>query len=473
MSTLTPLPWYDPRGRTPRHVYLVLGFGLAVIKYRIDLWTGLRTGLGPWGVGGFWQARSLEVSSDVWALVFAQLLTALPFIAVGVIFTLRRLRDASLPLWWVFGVFLPAVNLLLFLVVGFLPAPDRLAPAETRRSRLYPLVRRLAGENAFVSATLAAVLAIVLAVAMTWLATVFFKNYGQGVFMGMPFMLGLIAAVAHGAATPRTLWGCVGAGQLAILFSALAILAVALEGLICLLMAAPIASIMALLGSIVGFGIQHRKLRPKRAFTKVYSAGWIGLPLLLAGESAMPPEPQVIPAVTSVDIAASPLEVWREVVAFSELAPPEELIFRSGIAYPIRATISGMGVGAVRHCEFSTGPFVEPITVWDEGKRLAFDVVEQPHPMRELSPYRHLHTAHLEGFFLSLRGEFLLISLPDGHARLQGTTWYTQRFWPAGYWRLWSDYLLHSIHRRVLNHIRTQVERYAAPRQLTPQPSNP
>lgn len=458
MNTSTSLAWYDPRGRTPRHVYLVLGFGLAVIKYRIDLWTGLRTGLGPWGVGGFWQARSLDVSSDVWAFILAQLLTALPCIAVGVIFTLRRLRDASLPLWWVVGIFLPAVNFLLFLVVGFLPARDRLEPAGTRRSRLSPLVQRLAVENAFVSATLSAVLAIALAVAMTWLATVYFKNYGQGVFMGMPFMLGLIAAVAHGAVKPRTAWGCIVAGQLAILFSALAILAVALEGFICLLMAAPIASIMALLGSLVGYGIQHRRLRPKGAVTKVYLAGWIGLPLLFAGESAMPPKPEVIPAVTSIDIAASPLEVWREVVAFSELAPPEELIFRSGIAYPIRATITGTGVGAVRHCEFSTGPFVEPITVWDEGRRLAFDVIEQPHPMRELSPYRHLHTAHLEGFFLSQRGEFLLIALPDGGTRLQGTTWYTQRFWPAGYWRLWSDYLLHSIHRRVLNHIRTQVE---------------
>jgi hypothetical protein len=35
----------------------------------------------------------------------------------------------------------------------------------------------------------------------------------------------------------------------------------------------------------------------------------------------------------------------------------------------------------VRYCVFSTGPFVEPITVWEPGRRLGFDVAQQPPPM--------------------------------------------------------------------------------------------
>ena len=57
------------------------------------------------------------------------------------------------------------------------------------------------------------------------------------------------------------------------------------------------------------------------------------------------------------------------------------------MACPISAEIEGKGVGAVRHCIFTTGAFVEPITVWDEPNTLAFDVTEQPPPMKELSPY--------------------------------------------------------------------------------------
>jgi hypothetical protein len=42
---------------------------------------------------------------------------------------------------------------------------------------------------------------------------------------------------------------------------------------------------------------------------------------------------------------------------------------------------------------------------------------------------------------------------------LEGTTWYEQSIWPQAYWKPWSDYLVHAIHRRVLEHIKTETER--------------
>jgi hypothetical protein len=72
--------------------------------------------------------------------------------------------------------------------------------------------------------------------------------------------------------------------------------------------------------------------------------------------------------------------------------------------------------------------------------------------MREWSPYA-IHPPHLHGYLVSQQGRFELISLADGGTRLVGTTWYTNRMWPAPYWGLWSDYIIRSIHRRVLVHI--------------------
>ena len=80
----------------------------------------------------------------------------------------------------------------------------------------------------------------------------------------------------------------------------------------------------------------------------------------------MNPRPPVFPVKTSIEIAAPSEVVWKHVVTFSALAEPEEWYFRAGLAYPKRARIQGAGPGAVRYCEFSTGPFVEPIEVWDE-----------------------------------------------------------------------------------------------------------
>jgi hypothetical protein len=69
---------------------------------------------------------------------------------------------------------------------------------------------------------------------------------------------------------------------------------------------------------------------------------------------------------SSIEINATPEEVWNNVLEFPQLKEPTEFIFKTGIAYPINATIKGEGVGAVRHCNFTTGCFIEPITIWDK-----------------------------------------------------------------------------------------------------------
>ena len=67
------------------------------------------------------------------------------------------------------------------------------------------------------------------------------------------------------------------------------------------------------------------------------------------------------------------MAVWPRVIAFAPMDAPRDLIFRAGVAYPVRAYIDGAGVGATRYCVFSTGAFVEPITRWEPGVALAFD----------------------------------------------------------------------------------------------------
>jgi hypothetical protein len=70
-----------------------------------------------------------------------------------------------------------------------------------------------------------------------------------------------------------------------------------------------------------------------------------------------------------------------------------------------------------------------------------------------------MHPAHLQGYFESHQGQFLWTELRGGRTRLEGTTWYSHTMWPETYWHLWSDYIIHQIHMRVLEHIRVEVER--------------
>lgn len=56
------------------------------------------------------------------------------------------------------------------------------------------------------------------------------------------------------------------------------------------------------------------------------------------------------------------------------------------------------------------------------------------------------------------QGQFKLTQLANGHTFLEGTTWYINKINPHIYWTVWSDYIVHKIHKRVLEHIKTQAE---------------
>jgi hypothetical protein len=234
--------------------------------------------------------------------------------------------------------------------------------------------------------------------------------------------------------------------------AAITLFLVASEGAICLVMAMPIAMPLALIGATVG----RWAATSGTAQTSPAMFMLLALPLTAALE---PASGRVMHEVrSSVVIAAPPDAVWPHVIGFSDIPDPVDWLFRAGVAYPIRARIDGSGVGAVRYCVFSTGSFIEPITRWEPGRRLSFDVVDSPAPMKELSLYRHVSPPHLQGYLRSKRGEFRFVDLGDGRTRLEGSTWYELDMAPEAYWQILSDALIHRIHDRVLDHIKHEVE---------------
>jgi hypothetical protein len=279
------------------------------------------------------------------------------------------------------------------------------------------------------------------------------QDYGLALFILIPMLLGALPTVLYGKGRNLTHGEAVGIGLLTMLIYSLMLLLYSIEGIICIVMALPIGLIFNLIGSTIGHLIIYKK--PGKApgamlilIGLVPTTGWL--------EKDIPPN--LTSVVSSMEIEADPSTVWKHVVEFPQLEEPSEFIFQTGIAYPINANIEGTGVGAIRHCNFTTGSFVEPITVWDEPRLLRFDVLEQPAPMKELS-FWDIDAPHLHDYFVSKQGQFKLTQLPNGNTLLEGTTWYYHNIRPAIYWRLWSDYIIHKIHERVLIHIKRNAER--------------
>ena len=442
------------RGRVQRRPYLMAGTALTLLKFAIDRSVAAHFGE-SWRIWNYF-FPPLEVSLSelglrqpkLYAILWA---IAIPFFWIGIALTFRRLRDAGRHAGWIFLFFVPLANLMLFLWLSFAPSTTKPTPEDVATDEL----RRMAKPRQEV---LGVVVAVVLGFALAVFGTRVLVLYGWGLFLGIPFLTGFVASWFLNAKVTRSGLATVAVSTLTPFLIGVALLSLGREGLICLLMAVPLAIPFSIAGGLVARAILHR--RRHMIAPPSFAACVAILPLILAmsAEHVVNSEPPVLSVTTSITIDAPVSIVWRNVVGFPPLAPPQEWLFRAGVAYPTSGQIVGSGPGAVRHCHFSTGEFVEPITVWDENRLLAFNVSSQAPAMRELSPWK-ITPAHLErNYMRSLHGQFRLVALSGNRTLLEGTTWYQNYFWPQAYWREWSDAIVHRIHLRVLRHVKEQAE---------------
>jgi hypothetical protein len=457
----TPLDWLrlwfllrDPVGRPE---YAASGFGLMAVKYSVE-------GALVWALTGlfytpldflnpFISAREQFAQGAPEWFGLAWVLWTLPFLWIALSMSVRRSLDAGYSPWHGLWMLVPVMNIPAMLVLACLPSaannqhewpaatgPTSKAAADDVTSSVWSVIGGIAIGALYASVVIQASIYIL-------------ESYGAVLFFGTPLVTGTAASYLVNLRVSRGLGVTLGVAIVSVFFSSVALLLFAVEGAICLVMAAPIMLPLAALGAPLGKFLADRRRRKVQGLVGCLCI----LPMLAAAEARLPPSNEFAVAST-VEIDAPPADVWRQVIAFPEIEGRPDWFFRLGISCPIGARVTGEGVGATRECVFTTGKFIEPITAWDAPRRLAFDVREQPAPMFELTPYRHIHPPHLDSAFRSTRGEFELVALPGGRTSLIGRTWYTLDIRPHAYWTIWTDWIVHRIHHRVLRHIKWLAE---------------
>ncbi|WP_397447806.1 hypothetical protein [Polaribacter sp. R77954] len=282
-----------------------------------------------------------------------------------------------------------------------------------------------------------------------------FKEYGWTVFLVIPFIIGFLPPYINGKLSKISKKESYNLSFITLGIVLIGLLIFAIEGMICIAMSLPLIALLVWLGSYIGFKANFGKwINPTNTT--------IGLFIICIGSMSFDyiNEPEnLIPVRTTVIVNSNIESVWKNVVTFEKIEEPTDWIFKTGISYPTDATIKGTGVGAVRYCNFTTGSFIEPITTWNEPNLLQFDVKEQPIPMNEFNPFWEIHPPHLDGYFKSYKGQFKLTKIGENKTELEGTTWYKVDITPEIYWKTWSDFIIHRIHKRVLNHIKLKSEK--------------
>ena len=292
---------------------------------------------------------------------------------------------------------------------------------------------------------------------MSLLAILGTSTYAYAIFAAVPFASGFTAAYLINFAKPVAVSDAVVATFLSLLLQVVVIMLFLVEGLICILMAAPLIAIFAVLGCAAGRAFANSQRR-RRSGPPMMLSVFALLPALLMAEARQMISPAQGRVQSELVIEAPPEKIWEYLVELDSLPQPKELLFRAGIAHPIATSTEGSGVGSRRSCVLSTGLMEEVIEVWEPGRALQFKVLRTPPTMKELNPFGEVRPAHLEGYYNCRRGRFDLIALPGGRTKLVGTSWYEFKIFPAAYWSMWTNKIVSDVQLRVMREIKRRAE---------------
>jgi len=247
-----------------------------------------------------------------------------------------------MPAWLVILFVVPILKYFLFVALAV--APEREPASETSKSAAGPLkerFRRVLPTSKLGSAAFTIFSSALPGLAAVALGTEVLKNYGWALFVGTPFCLGFLAALIHGASEPRTLKESILVALLSVTLVGLMLVAVALEGLICILMAAPLGLGLAAICGLAGHAV-HVAAR-QRTSANLYCATVLMIPVMLAIEKwANQPVP-TLKVCSAVEIDAPVERVWENVISFAELPPPARSPFQNGHRISDARGASGQG----------------------------------------------------------------------------------------------------------------------------------
>jgi hypothetical protein len=297
-----------------------------------------------------------------------------------------------------------------------------------------------------------------LAFTAKWTGTLF-AVMTIGFLLVMPVAVGFISvfsAVRAGRRGPAIWLGLPALTAVALIVSSFVLF---WEGAICLIMLLPVAVVMAILGGAAGGYCAQR-------FGKTPLLCVALLPFVVAAaEQWIGPLYEVREVATSIAVQASPATVWRQIERVAPIRVEEQRFSwtqKIGFPRPIEATLSGQGVGAVRHATFAGGVlFVETVTLWDPDRRLGFDIRANtanipPHTLDE-------HVTIGGRYFDALHGEYRIEARPDGAVVLHLVSRHRLSTTFNFYARLWTDAVMQDIQKNILFVIRNRCEKPGGP----------
>ena len=236
--------------------------------------------------------------------------------------------------------------------------------------------------------------------------------------------------------------------------------ALQLEGWICVIMALPVILFMASLGGVVA-GFARPKVQTDGGRRLCVAA--VALLPFVAGplESLRARSNELRTVACSIDIAATPAQVWRQIRSVPRITEAEHTFswhHRVGFPRPTEAVLEGTGVGSVRYARFEGDLlFVEKVTEWDENRRLSFSIKADTANIPPTTLDEHVIVGG--PYFDVLHGTYWIESLGPDRVRLHLAS--DQRLATGfnAYAAWWTEWVMADLQDYILRIVKARAER--------------
>lgn len=235
------------------------------------------------------------------------------------------------------------------------------------------------------------------------------------------------------------------------------VLAAGLEGIICVVLVAPLFLLFAALGGALSIAVRRHARAPRMHASALATV--LLLPYLAAPLEDRIPLPNARRVVdTRVVVHADAATVWRHLVRPTGIRREENrtrLAHRIGFPRPVTATLSHEGVGGSRYAIFERGVMLrETVTEWVPGRRMAFTIDPANIPATALDE----HVTVGGPFFDVIDGEYEIVPLEGGRVELRLVTTHRLSTHFNAYAGVWTDLLMRQIQENLLHVVRTRAE---------------
>jgi len=221
----------------------------------------------------------------------------------------------------------------------------------------------------------------------------------------------------------------------------------------------PLVWFMSSLGGLLA-GIL-RDLRASDGSKRLCVAAVALLPFLAGPlESLRERETEIRTVHTSIEIAASPAQVWRQIRSVPRITEAEHgpsWSHRLGFPRPTEAVLEGTGVGSIRYARFEGDVlFVEKVTEWEVNKRLSFSIEADTKNIPPTTFDEHVTIGGpyfdvLHGsYWIETRGpDRVVLHLASDQRLTTGFNFYSQ------WWTMW---LMNDLQSYILRIIKARAE---------------